>query len=72
MEVEEHLSPLQHVADWIAYFSGSMPFLLINLGWFAVWIAINTLPLGIPAYDPYPFGLLTMIVGYSDQPKHLP
>jgi len=61
-EVEEQLSPLQHVADWIAWFSGSMPFLLINLVWFALWIAINTLPLGIPAYDPYPFGLLTMIV----------
>jgi uncharacterized membrane protein len=28
----------------------------------AGWIAINTLPLGIRAFDPYPFGLLTMIV----------
>ncbi|MGH8108166.1 MAG: DUF1003 domain-containing protein [Arenimonas sp.] len=61
-EVEENLSPLQHVADWIAWFSGSMPFLFINLTWFVVWIGINTLPLGIPAFDPYPFGLLTMIV----------
>ena len=23
---------------------------------------LNTLPLGVPAFDPYPFGLLTMIV----------
>jgi CRP/FNR family cyclic AMP-dependent transcriptional regulator len=61
-EVEEHLSTLQRVADWIAWFSGSMPFLLINLIWFVTWIAINTLPLGIRAFDPYPFGLLTMIV----------
>lgn len=61
-EAEVNLSPLQHVADWIALFSGSMPFLLINLVWFLTWIAINTLPLGIPAFDPYPFGLLTMIV----------
>src|SRR5205814_7007847 len=29
---------------------------------FGVWIAINPLPLGIPQFDPYPFGLLTMIV----------
>jgi uncharacterized membrane protein len=39
-----------------------MPFLLINTLWFTVWIAINTLPLGIQAFDPFPFGLLTMIV----------
>ena len=61
-EVEEHLSTLQRVADWIAWFSGSMSFLLLNLIWFVVWVAINTLSLGIPAFDPYPFGLLTMIV----------
>jgi CRP/FNR family cyclic AMP-dependent transcriptional regulator len=61
-EVEENLSPLQHVADWIAWFSGSMPFLGLNLLWFAAWIGLNTLPLGVPAFDPYPFGLLTMIV----------
>jgi CRP/FNR family cyclic AMP-dependent transcriptional regulator len=61
-EVEEHLSTLQRVADWIAWFSGSMPFLLLNLIWFVGWITINTLPLGIRAFDPYPFGLLTMIV----------
>jgi uncharacterized membrane protein len=62
LEVEEQLSTLQRIADWIAWFSGSMPFLLINLVWFLTWIAINTLPLGIHAFDPYPFGLLTMIV----------
>jgi CRP/FNR family cyclic AMP-dependent transcriptional regulator len=61
-EVEEHLSSLQRVADWIAWFSGSMPFLLINFMWFVGWIAVNTLPLGIRVFDPYPFGLLTMIV----------
>jgi uncharacterized membrane protein len=62
IEVEEHLSTLQKIADWIAWFSGSMPFLLINAIWFGAWVAINTLPLGIPVFDPYPFGLLTMIV----------
>ena len=39
-----------------------MWFLLINAVWFVVWIAVNTLPLGVPQFDPYPFGLLTMIV----------
>jgi CRP/FNR family cyclic AMP-dependent transcriptional regulator len=61
-EVEEELTPLLRVADWISWFSGSMPFLLLNAVWFTVWIAMNTLPLGVPAFDPYPFGLLTMIV----------
>lgn len=61
-EVVEHSTPLQKVADGIAWFSGSMPFLFLNAAWFAGWIAINTLPLGIPRFDPYPFGLLTMIL----------
>ena len=61
-EAEENIGWLQRVADWISWFSGSMWFLLINAIWFIVWIAINTLPLGMPQFDPYPFGLLTMIV----------
>jgi CRP/FNR family transcriptional regulator, cyclic AMP receptor protein len=61
-EMEEHSTPLQRVADWIAWFSGSMPFLFINAAWFILWISLNTLHLGVPAFDPYPFGLLTMIV----------
>jgi uncharacterized membrane protein len=61
-EVVEHSTPLQKIADAISWFSGSMPFLALNALWFASWIAVNTLPLGIPRFDPYPFGLLTMIL----------
>jgi CRP/FNR family cyclic AMP-dependent transcriptional regulator len=61
-EMEVHSTLLQRVADWIALFSGSMPFLMINGGWFIVWIVLNTFAVGIVAFDPYPFGLLTMIV----------
>ncbi len=61
-EVEEHLTTFQKLADWIAWFSGSMPFLLINVVWFVVWIALNVFALGPPHFDPFPFGLLTMIV----------
>ncbi len=39
-----------------------MPFLAVNAVWFIGWIAINTWNLAIPQFDPYPFGLLTMIV----------
>lgn len=61
-EMEIHSTLLLRIADWIAWFSGSMPFLILNGVWFISWISINTLPLGVPAFDPYPFGLLTMIV----------
>jgi uncharacterized membrane protein len=61
-EVEEHLTILQRISDWIAWFSGSMAFLLLNLVWFGAWIAINVGNVGLEHFDPYPFGLLTMIV----------
>ena len=61
-EMEVHSTLLQRIADWIAWFSGSMPFLMINGGWFIVWIIVNTFAVGIAPFDPYPFGLLTMIV----------
>src|SRR5947209_2169718 len=61
-EVEEKITPIERIADWISWFSGSMHFLLLNAGWFVVWIAVNVWPLGVPQFDPFPFGLLTMIV----------
>lgn len=61
-EVEVHSTLLQRIADWIAWFSGSMLFLMINGGWFIFWIIVNTFAVGVAAFDPYPFGLLTMIV----------
>jgi CRP/FNR family cyclic AMP-dependent transcriptional regulator len=61
-EIAEHLTPLQRIADWIAWFSGSMQFLAVNTAWFTSWIVINTFNVGLPKFDPFPFGLLTMIV----------
>ncbi len=58
-EMAERLTPLQRVVDWIAAFSGSIPFLLLHVALFAVWIGWNTL---LAPFDPYPFGLLTMAV----------
>lgn len=50
-------------ADYITGWSGSIPFLVINVYFFALWIILNIdiIP-GIVAFDPFPFGLLTMIV----------
>jgi CRP/FNR family transcriptional regulator, cyclic AMP receptor protein len=61
-EMEEHTTPLLRIADWIAWFSGSMQFLILNGAWFIIWISINTLPIPVEHFDPFPFGLLTMIV----------
>lgn len=57
---EEKLTVGQRIADVIAEFSGSITFLLLNAAFFGIWLVWNALP-GI-AFDPYPFGLLTMIV----------
>lgn len=61
-EVAEQLTTLQRVADWIAWFSGSMSFLMLNGLWFIIWILLNTVDFGFKKFDPYPFGFLTMIV----------
>jgi len=60
--MDNKMSALERATDWVAWFSGSLLFVALTAVWFAVWIMINTLPLGIPVFDPFPFGLLTMIV----------
>jgi uncharacterized membrane protein len=58
-----HERSLQHrIADAITAFSGRMIFAYVHIGWFGVWILLNTGRFGIPAFDPFPYGLLTMIV----------
>ena len=59
-EIEDQRSLLEKITDWIARFSGSMTFLLLNAGWFAAWIFLNVS--GRASFDPYPFGFLTMVV----------
>ncbi|MFD3583649.1 DUF1003 domain-containing protein [Streptomyces sp. NPDC058683] len=51
------------IADAITAFSGTMQFVYLHAAWFTVWIAFNEGLFGHSAvWDPYPFGLLTMIV----------
>ena len=48
------------IADGITTFAGSMMFVYIHVLWFALWITLNKI---LPTkFDPFPFGLLTMIV----------
>jgi uncharacterized membrane protein len=50
-------------ADFLTEQFGSIWFLAINVLWFLIWMVWNTniLP-GVEAFDPFPFGLLTMVV----------
>lgn len=51
------------VSDVITDFAGSMQFVYIHAIWFTVWIVANEGLFGhAMVWDPYPFGLLTMIV----------
>jgi CRP/FNR family transcriptional regulator, cyclic AMP receptor protein len=63
VEAEDKRTAVQKTADWIADFSGSIPFLMIHVVFFAVWIGLNiqAVPFA-PMFDPFPFGLLTMAV----------
>lgn len=51
------------IGDAIASFAGTMTFVILHLIWFAVWFTVNSGKVSfIPAFDPYPFVLLAMIV----------
>ncbi len=52
----------ERIADGITGFSGRLSFLYLHAVWFAVWIAVNLGFFGLKPFDPFPFGLLTMIV----------
>ncbi len=63
-EEEDRRTTVMKVADWISEFSGSLPFLFLHCAIFFVWIVLNAGPLAsaLGGFDPFPFGLLTMVV----------
>jgi len=64
-DIEDKRTRVLKVADWISEFSGSLEFLFIHLGLFFLWIVLNVGPLSRTSFgnfDPFPFGLLTMVV----------
>ncbi len=51
------------VSDFFIGKASNAVFVLLSLVWFVVWIALNLrLIPGIDPFDPFPFGLLTMVV----------
>jgi CRP/FNR family cyclic AMP-dependent transcriptional regulator len=62
-EIEDNRTWVQKTADWIAAFAGSITFLMLHVVWFGVWLLVNSVNVpGIPQFDPYPFGFLTLTV----------
>jgi uncharacterized membrane protein len=51
---ERSASVQNRIADRVTAFSGSMRFVYIHIIWFTCWIAFGV--------EPFPYGLLTMIV----------
>jgi uncharacterized membrane protein len=53
----------QRISDVLTKAVGSITSITLHAGWFASWIVINTgLIPGLPPFDPFPFGVLTLIV----------
>lgn len=62
LKAERQRSAEDRIADLITTFSGRMLFVYIHVVWFSVWILLNLGLFGLEPFDPFPFGLLTMIV----------
>ena len=55
-------SRIERIADALTRGAASTPFLVLHVLWFVGWILWNTGVIGMRSFDPYPFGLLTLIV----------
>jgi uncharacterized membrane protein len=63
-EHQERLTPGQRLADRVASFGGSWPFILLFLAVLAAWIIINSFILAgwNRTFDPYPYILLNLVL----------
>ncbi len=62
LKADSERSPQDRAADAVTAFSGSMVFVHLHIAWFAVWVLLNTGRVGVHPFDPFPYGLLTMVV----------
>ncbi len=61
--VQDNRSYVEKLTDGIATFAGSISFLVLHVIWFTLWLLFNTVKVpGIPLFDAYPFGFLTLTV----------
>ncbi len=62
-EMLEERNTVDRIADAIGAFAGTITFVIIHVLWFTGWILVNTNSIpGVPAFDPFPFMLLSMCV----------
>jgi uncharacterized membrane protein len=61
-EAEERLTLGQRLADRVAAFGGSWPFILIFCAVMVLWIIVNTWVLAEQTFDPYPYILLNLVL----------
>lgn len=50
-------------AEMVTRVAGGIPFIVLHLTWFTLWITLNLgiIP-GVSAWDPFPFSFLTLVV----------
>lgn len=62
-KLDRKRTTVEKFADQMANWSGSFSFFFVHIVFFVFWIVLNVNILaGVVAFDPFPFGLLTMIV----------
>lgn len=61
-QTERRRTMQEIIADKITDFSGSMAFVTLHIIWFVAWFVLNAGWFGLRPFDPFPYGLLTMIV----------
>ena len=61
-EHAQQRSAIERIADRLTRAAASTPFLVFHVIWFTAWMLLNTGYFGFTPFDPFPFGLLTMVV----------
>lgn len=61
-EAASNRSPMEVLADRMIGVASATPFLVIHAFLFAAWIYWNLPFSGLPKFDPYPYGMLTLVV----------
>lgn len=62
-EHASHRTPMDILSETLTRIASSTPFLILHAAGFAVWISWNVgLIPRVRIFDPYPFGMLTMVV----------
>ena len=61
-EAARRMTVADRFANLITDVSGRMGFAALHVVWFGGWILLNSGLLGAAPFDPFPYGLLTMIV----------